>query len=67
MLFFAVMLKRIFRLESMSMTMIDVDGDRSNDPLFVSRLSFNELIIRFPFFYSFFSTLGIARQHRVLR
>lgn len=52
--FFAVMLKRIFRLESMSMTMIDVDGDRSNDPLFVSRLSFNELIIRFPFFYSSF-------------
>lgn len=39
---------------SMSMTMIDVDEDRSNDPLFVSRLSFNELIIRFPFFYSSF-------------
>lgn len=41
---------------SMSMTMIDVDEDRSNDPLFVSRLSFNELIIRFPFFYSSFLT-----------
>lgn len=39
---------------SMSMTMIDVDEDRSNDPLFVSRSSFNELIIRFPFFYSSF-------------
>lgn len=39
---------------SMSMTMIDVDEDRSNDPLFVSRLSFNELIIRFPFSYSSF-------------
>lgn len=41
----------IYDAISMSMTMIDVDEDRSNDPLFVSRLSFNKLIIRFPFFY----------------
>lgn len=44
----------IYDAISMSMTMINVDEDRSNDPLFVSRLSFNELIIRFPFFYSSF-------------